>query len=220
MSKLYKCEKCLREFVRKQHLIQHYSRKIPCVNPPNHIIYYKDIFPHAIRSGNIIVNKILPTEQLQVENPAEVRAESIPEPKAESIPEPTAESLPETKAEPIPDPKAETIKKVQENMQPHLTQESIKNNRQPNLDSKKHHNKTVKANLKNVKRALEKINEYDELYKRVMKYFDSEQIKLALQEENITNPVNPNITLVELRGLYKKFQNQIENEYYKIRILD
>lgn len=89
MSKLYKCEKCLRDFVRKQHLIQHYNRKIPCVNPPNHIIYFKDILPpHAIRSGNIIVNKILPTEQLQVGKPAEVRAESIPEPEAKLFPEP------------------------------------------------------------------------------------------------------------------------------------
>lgn len=133
------------------------------------------------------------------------------------MPQPAVENLPEPKAE-IKHP----IEKALENIQPNLAQESIKNNRQPNLDSnaKKHHNKTVKANLKNVKRVLVKINEYDELYKRVMKYFDSEQIKLALQEENITNPVNPNITLVELRGLYKKFQNQIENEYYKIRILD
>ncbi len=86
MSKLYKCEKCLCEFVRKQHLIQHYNRKIPCVNPPNHIIYYKDIgnvLPLAIRGGNIIVNKILPAEQVQCVKPTETRVEIMPEMNAE-----------------------------------------------------------------------------------------------------------------------------------------
>ncbi len=71
MSKIYKYEKYLREFSRKQHLNQHYNRKIPCMNPPNQILYYKDItniLPHGITSGNIIVNNILPTKRMQDDN--------------------------------------------------------------------------------------------------------------------------------------------------------
>ncbi len=64
MPKLYKCEKCLHEFSRKQHLTQHYNRKIPCLRAPPQTISCEDIhsniLPHEMTSGNMIVNKILP----------------------------------------------------------------------------------------------------------------------------------------------------------------
>ncbi len=47
---------------------------------------------------------------------------------------------------------------------------------------------------------MKKLNEYDELYKRVMKFFENEEVKLSLQKDNIPNPLNSNITLEELRG--------------------
>jgi len=230
MSKLYKCEKCLREFVRKQHLIQHYNRKIPCVNPPNQIIFYKDILPLAIRGGNIIVNKILPTEEPQDEKPTENRVEIMPETNAEPLSQTKAEHVPQPLAENLPEPKAEIIqptsKALEANLtQPMLSQENMQLNRQPNLNSpaKGHHNKTIKINLKfrgeYVKKALEKLNEYDELYKRVMKFFESDEVKLSFQKDNI-NPVNFKFTLDELRGLYRRYKDHIDSEYFKIKILD
>jgi hypothetical protein len=77
----------------------------------------------------------------------------------------------------------------------------------------------VKSYFQNVSVKLEKINEYDQLFKRVKRYFQSEQVRNWLQEENIAGPIAPNISLDELRGWYRDFKTEIENEYHKIKIL-
>ncbi len=130
MSKIYKCEKCLREFSRKQHLIQHYNRKIPCINPPNQILYFKDItnnLPHGITSGNIIVNKILPTKRMQDDNYS--RLEDKLEPKTELLPKNAAEHNDESKTEPVSQPEVKIT-------QPNSTQ--------LNPNAKIYRNKTIK----------------------------------------------------------------------------
>ncbi len=211
MSKIYKCEKCLREFSRKQHLIQHYNRKIPCINPPNQILYYKDItnnLPHGITSGKIIVNKILPAQQMQDDNCS--RLEDKLEPKTELLPENAADHNDESKTEPVSQPEVKIT-------QPNSTQ--------LNQNAKIYRNKTIK--IRSIFRrdvamnALEKINIYDELFKRVKKYLESEQVKTWYREEGILDPsINPNIGLSELRKFYKTFRTQIEDEYQKIKVLD
>ncbi len=66
-----------------------------------------------------------------------------------------------------------------------------------------------------------KVNVYDELFKRVKKYLESEQVITWYQEEGIVDPsINPNISFSELRRFYKKFRTQIEVEYQKIKVLD
>jgi hypothetical protein len=83
MSKVYKCKKCLHEFSRKQHLIQHYNRKIPCVRAHAQVRSsedaYANILPHGITSGNIIVNIILPAERMEDVKLLDYRAELMPE---------------------------------------------------------------------------------------------------------------------------------------------
>ncbi len=54
----------------------------------------------------------------------------------------------------------------------------------------------------------------------VKKFFQSEQVQIVLQEEDILYAITPNVTLDELRGWYKDFKNEIENEYYKIKIIE
>ncbi len=93
----------------------------------------------------------------------------------------------------------------------------------PSFDpnDKKYHNRTVKvkSNFQNVYVKVEKINEYDVLFKRVKRYFESDQVRIWLQEENMADPIAPNISLDELRGWYRDFKTEIENEYHKIKIL-
>ncbi len=196
MAKSFKCEKCLREFSRKQHLIQHYNRKIPCVNTPNQVIYVNEpgnILLHTITSGNISVFKNLPTEQMKDGK--------------------SSEPISEMKQEPESEPKVEIT--------PNLQQEIA----QPNLSprAKEYHNKSIKVKKirsELIMKALENTSVYSELFKRVKKYFQSQQVKLWLEEENLPDPINPNITLDELRGWYKDFKTEIEIEYQKIKILD
>ena len=91
MSKVFKCEKCLHEFSRRQHLSQHYNRKIPCIRAHAHVRSsedaYANILPHGITSDNIIVNIILPAERMEDVKLPENRAEPKPEPAAETTPE-------------------------------------------------------------------------------------------------------------------------------------
>ncbi len=54
---------------------------------------------------------------------------------------------------------------------------------------------------------MKAMNEYDELFKRVKKYFQCEQVQIVLLD-----PITTNISFVELRGWYKDFKNEIENE--------
>ncbi len=64
------------------------------MNPPNQILYSEDItniLLHGIPSGYIIVNKILPTQQMQDDKHSKL--EDKPEPKAELLPGNTAEPL-------------------------------------------------------------------------------------------------------------------------------
>ncbi len=205
MTKLFKCEKCFREFSRKQHLIQHYNRKIPCINPPNQIIFYKDIpgniLPDTICNGNIIVKKILPTELLQ-----------------DDLPKNRTEKLPELKA-PITEHIVEPIKDLNNNSIP---KEITKPKSTLCSKTNKCHTKTVKLRSnfqsENLLKAMEQMNEYDELYKRVKKYFQSEQVKSWLLEENEPDPINSNISLVELRRWYKDFRTAIDIEYLKLKI--
>lgn len=84
--------------------------------------------------------------------------------------------------------------------------------------SKNYHNRTVKVKsyFQKVYVKLEKINEYDKLFKRVKRYFQSKQVRNGLQEENMTDPIAPNISLGELRGWYRDFKTEIENECHKI----
>ncbi len=220
MSKLYKCEKCLREFSRKQHLIQHYNRKIPCINPPNQILYYKDItniLPHGITSGNIIVNNILPTEQMQDDNLSKLWSEDKPEPKTELLPENTAECKAENEIEPISQSSTKALEPEVKSTQPNSTQ--------LNPNAKMKHNKTIKirpiCRQEVAMNVFNKVSVYDELFKRVKKYLESEQVITWYQEEGILDPsINPNISFSELRRFYKKFRTQIEVEYQKIKVLD
>ena len=133
MSKVFNCEKCLRQFSRKQHLIQHYNRKIPCINPPNQILYYNDItnnLPHGITGGNIIVNKILPTQQMQ-----DVKHSRL-EDKTELLPENTAECKAEHEIEPKSQSSAKALEPEVKTTQPNSTQ--------LNPNAKMKHNKTIK----------------------------------------------------------------------------
>ncbi len=43
---------------------------------------------------------------------------------------------------------------------------------------------------------------------------------LRLQEENIEDPMNHATTFDDLRGWYRDFRSDIENEYRKVQILD
>ncbi len=204
MSKVYKCEKCLHEFSRRKHLSQHYSRKIPCVRAHAQVRSsedaYANILPHGITSGNMIV-KILPAE----------RTEDV--------------KLPGNRAEPVPEPTAETISEQKvEITKPNLMPPNLMGNiGKPSLyaNGTKYHNKTVKVKSKFQFEYvnLVKINEYDKLFKRVKRYFESEQVRNWLQEENMADPISPNISLDELRGWYRDFKTEIENEYHKIKII-
>ncbi len=83
MSKVFKCEKCLHEFSRRQHLSQHYNRKIPCVRAHAQVRSsedaYANILPHGITSCNIIVNIILRSERTEDVKLLDYWAESMPE---------------------------------------------------------------------------------------------------------------------------------------------
>ncbi len=143
MTKLFKCEKCLREFSRKQHLIQHYNRKIPCVNSTNEVIYNKNIprniLPHATASGNIFVTKTLRTEQIQDDAP------NMADPISEPGTEPALQSEP--KEEINSQPAA-----VQPNMAPSFSSHA-----------REYHNKTIKSRSKlRSAAAMKAMNEYDE----------------------------------------------------------
>jgi hypothetical protein len=100
MSKVYKCEKCLHEFSRKQHLNQHYNRKIPCVRVQTQVRSSEDayayILPHGITSGNVIVNKILPAERMEDgRNGNRMEYVKLPVNRARPMPEPPSETIPE-----------------------------------------------------------------------------------------------------------------------------
>ncbi len=99
MSKVYKCEKCLHEFSRRQHFNQHFNRKIPCIRAPTQVRSSEDAYvnklPHGIRSGNVIVNKILPAERMEGgRNGNRMEFVKVPVNWAEPVPEPTAETIP------------------------------------------------------------------------------------------------------------------------------
>jgi hypothetical protein len=66
MSKLFKCDLCNRVFSRREHLIRHHNRKIPCINPINPVLNYDDVMNEEnnkylqdeLTSKYIIVKKI------------------------------------------------------------------------------------------------------------------------------------------------------------------
>lgn len=90
-------------------------------------------------------------------------------------------------------------------------------------NTKKYHNKSVKIRYKFINSEtmkLEKRNEYNELFKRVKKFFRSEQVITVLQEEDIEDPISSTTSIDDLRRWYKDFRSEIENEYHKIKILD
>lgn len=205
MPKIYKCDKCLHEFSRKQHLNQHYNRKFPCVKVPTQVRSCEDIhgniLPYEIASGNIITSKILPADQLHCAVPLEIAIVRKPEFTSETVPE----------------------QKV-EGRKPNLTHAYLLPNIvKPNLDPKggKFYNQTIKKTRFQVETVkLEKINEYDWYFKRVKKFFQSDQVMFWLQEEGETDPITPSISLVDLRRWYGEFKAAIENEYHKVKILD
>ncbi len=199
MAKTYTCDKCLHEFSRKQHLAQHYNRKFPCMKSLHQINYSKDgnILPNAILSSNISVSKTLPNEEINDHKHNDSRAEPASQPEGKSKNE---------------------SELILEHSQPKYKQHAPCSN----SNTKKYHNKSVKIrfkfNCESVK--LEKRSEYDELFKRVKKFFRSEQVITWLQEEDIEDPINPTTSIDDLRGWYKDFRSEIENEYRKIKILD
>ncbi len=108
---------------------------------------------------------------MQDDNLSKLRSEDKPEPKTELLPENTTECKAEKEVEPKPQSSENALEPDVKITQPNSTQLLI------NLNAKMKHNKTIKirpiCRQEVAMNAFEKVNVYDELFKRVKKYLET-----------------------------------------------